>query len=103
MAHELHVGMAANSWTVNLKANKIEAGRSIAACSTVRRALSNMAFGKRYYLKIDPALPSPAVWVSDIKDATPFRIEREAQAIKGQLQDASGITKGLDGFFYVVR
>jgi len=40
-----------------------------------------MAFGKRYYLKIDPALPSPAVWVSDIKDATPFRIEREAQAI----------------------
>ena len=62
-----------------------------------------MAFGKRYYLKIDPALPSPAVWVSGIKDATPFRIEREAQAIKGQLQDASGITKGVDSFFYVVR
>ena len=53
-----------------------------------------MAFGKRYYLKIDPALPSPAVWVSEIKDATSFRIEREAQAIKGQLQDASAVMKG---------
>jgi hypothetical protein len=62
-----------------------------------------MAFGKRCYLKIDSALPSTVVWVSDIQEATPFRIEREAQAIKGQLQDASGITKGVDGFFYVVR
>ena len=39
----------------------------------------------------------------DLKDATPFRTEREAQAIKSQVQDASGVTKGMDGFFYVMR
>ena len=39
----------------------------------------------------------------DLKDATPFRTEREAQAIEGQVQDASGVTKGMDGFFYVMR
>jgi hypothetical protein len=26
-----------------------------------------MAFGKRYYLKIDPVLPSAAVWVQIFK------------------------------------
>jgi hypothetical protein len=62
-----------------------------------------MASRETRYLKIEPSLPSPAVWVSDIKDATPFRTEREAQAIEGQVQDASGVTKGMDGFFYVMR
>jgi hypothetical protein len=54
-------------------------------------------------LKIDPSQPSPAVWVSEIRNANPFRTEREAQAIKGRLQEASGVMKGVDGFFYVVR
>ena len=31
--------------------------------------------------------PYTAVWVSDLKDATPFRTEREAQAVKGQVKD----------------
>jgi hypothetical protein len=62
-----------------------------------------MASRETRYLKIDPSLPSPAVWVSDVKDDTPFRTEREAQAIKGEFQDASGVMKGMDGFFYVVR
>ena len=47
--------------------------------------------------------PYTAVWVSDLKDATPFRTEREGQAIKGQVKDALGVSKGMDGLFYVVR
>jgi len=62
-----------------------------------------MASREKRYLKIDPSLPSPAVWVSEIRNATPFKTEREAQAIKGRLQDASDIMKGVDNFFYVVR
>jgi hypothetical protein len=69
----------------------------------------NMASRGTRYLKIDPSLPNPytAVWVSDIKDATAFRTKREAQAVKGQVKDqvtdALGVTKGMDGFFYVAR
>jgi hypothetical protein len=65
----------------------------------------NMAFREALYLKIDPSLPNPytAVWVSDLKDATPFRTEREAQAVKGQVKDALGVSKGMDGLFYVAR
>jgi hypothetical protein len=38
MALELQVGMAANSWTVNLRANRIEAGGVLSeAYSIVRR------------------------------------------------------------------
>jgi len=64
-----------------------------------------MAFREALYLKIDPSLPNPytAVWVSDLKDATPFRTEREAQAVKGQVKDALGVSKGMDGLFYVAR
>ena len=64
-----------------------------------------MAFRDTRYLKIDPSLPNPytAVWVSDLKDATPFRTEREAQAVKGQMKDALGVSKGMDGLFYVAR
>ena len=47
--------------------------------------------------------PYTAVWVSDLKDATPFRTEREAQAVKGQVKDALGVSKGMDGLFYVAR
>jgi hypothetical protein len=65
----------------------------------------NMAFREALYLKIDLSLPNPhtAVWVSDFKDATPFRTEREAQAVKGQVKDALGVSKGMDGLFYVAR
>jgi hypothetical protein len=38
-----------------------------------------------------------------LKDATPFRTEREAQAVKGQVKDALGVSKGMDGLFYVAR
>ena len=64
-----------------------------------------MASRETRYLKIDPSLPNPytAVWVSDIKDATAFRTKREAPAVKGQVKDALGVTKGMDGFFYVAR
>jgi hypothetical protein len=47
--------------------------------------------------------PYTPVWVSDLKDATPSRTEREAQAVKGQVKDALGVSKGLDGLFYVAR
>jgi hypothetical protein len=62
-----------------------------------------MASRETRYLKFDPSLPSPytTVWVSDIKDATPFRPEREAQTIKRQVKDALAVTKCMDGFFYV--
>jgi len=55
-----------------------------------------------FWWRIDPSLPNPctAVWVSDIKAATSFRAEREAQAVKRQEKDALGVTKGMDGFFY---
>ena len=59
--------------------------------------------GKRTWLRIDPSLPNPAAWVSDIKDATPFRTESEAQAVKRQVKDAVGVSKGMDGLFYVAR
>ena len=59
--------------------------------------------GKRTWLRIDPSLPNPAAWVSDIKDATPFRTESEALAVKGQVKDAVGVSKGMDGLFYVAR
>jgi hypothetical protein len=39
------------------------------------------------------------VWVSDIKES--FRTECQAQAVKRQVKDALGVTKGMDGFFYV--
>ena len=58
--------------------------------------------GKRtLWLRIDPSLPNPAVWVSNIKGATPFRTESEAQAVKRQVKDALEVTKGMSGFFYV--
>jgi hypothetical protein len=69
----------------------------------------DMASRGTRYLKVDPSLPNPytAVWVSGIKDATAFRTKREAQAIKGQVKDqvadVSGVTKGMDGFFYGAR
>ena len=77
LALELQVGMAANFWTVNLRANKIEVGGGPSEVrSTVRRpAEPRWHLARDHYLKIDPALASPAVWVSDIKDATLFRIE----------------------------
>jgi hypothetical protein len=62
--------------------------------------------GKRtFWLRIDPSLPNPytARWVSDLKDATPFRTECEVQAVKGQVKDALGVSKGMDGLFYVAR
>jgi hypothetical protein len=39
----------------------------------------------------------------DLKDATPIRTEREAQAVKGQVKGALGVSKGIDGLFYIAR
>jgi hypothetical protein len=47
--------------------------------------------------------PYTAVCVSGLKDATPFRTEREGQAVQGQVKDALGVSIGMDGLFYVVR
>ena len=62
-----------------------------------------MASRETRYLRIDPSLPNPytPVWVSDIKDATALRAEREARAVKRQVKDALAVTKGMDGFFYI--
>jgi hypothetical protein len=38
-----------------------------------------------------------------MKDATTFKTDREAQAIKGQIQDASGVIEGKDRRFYVMK
>jgi len=60
--------------------------------------------GKRTFWSKDwpvAANPSTVVWVSDLKDDTTFRTEREAWAVKRQVKDALAVTKGMDGFFYV--
>jgi len=54
-------------------------------------------------LHVAKACGSRTAKLSNLKDATPFRTERETQAVKGQLQGALGVSKGMDGLFYVAR
>jgi hypothetical protein len=60
-----------------------------------------------FYLKIDRSLLNPhesADWVPSIEKATLFGSEREAQAVKGQREDTSGVLKDKDEcYFYVMR
>ena len=45
-----------------------------------------------------------ADWVTSIEKATVFGSESEAQAVKGQREDASGVIKDKDErYFYVMR
>jgi hypothetical protein len=64
-----------------------------------------MASRETRYLKFDPSRPSPytTVSVSDIKDATVFRTEREAQTVKRQVKDALAVTKEMDGVLLCCR
>jgi hypothetical protein len=44
------------------------------------------------------------LWVTSIEKATPFSVAREAQAVKGQREDTSGVLKDKDEcYFYVMR
>jgi hypothetical protein len=65
-----------------------------------------MAVHPTYYLKIDRSMLNPrekADWVTSIGKATVFGTEPEAQAVKGQFADASGVIEGEDGLFYVMK
>jgi hypothetical protein len=66
-----------------------------------------MAAHQIYYLKIDPSLLNgheSADWVPDSEKATVFASEREAQAVKGQREDASGVRADKDDcYFHVMR
>ena len=59
-----------------------------------------------FYLKADRSLLSPhesADWVTSIEKVTVFGSESEAQAVKGQREDASGVIKDKDErYFYVM-
>ncbi len=62
-----------------------------------------MAAHPTSYLKIDRSMLNPretADWVTSIEKATVFGTEPEAQAVKGQFTDASGVIEGEDGLFY---
>jgi hypothetical protein len=65
-----------------------------------------MAAHQTYYLKIDRSMLNPretADWVTSTEKATVFGSEPEAQAVKGQFTDASGVIEGKDGLFYVMK
>jgi hypothetical protein len=67
----------------------------------------NMAAEQIYYLKIDRSLQNPhasADWVPSMEKATVFGSEPDAQAMKSQRWDASGVIKDKDErYFYVMR
>lgn len=67
----------------------------------------DMAPHQTFYLKADRSLLNPhesAAWVTSIEKATVFGSESEAQAVKGQREDASGVIKDKDErYFYVMR
>jgi hypothetical protein len=45
-----------------------------------------------------------SLWVTSVEKATLFGSEREAQAVKGQREDASGVLKDeYECYFYVMR
>jgi hypothetical protein len=60
-----------------------------------------MAPHQMFYLKVVPMVQNP--WVEDMKKATGFPTDREAQMEKGQCKDASGVIEGKDGRFYVMK
>jgi hypothetical protein len=76
---------------------------------TIARAVErkDMAPHQTFYLKADRLLLNPhesADWVTSIEKATVFGSESEAQTLKGQRKDASGVIKDKDErYFYVMR
>jgi len=41
------------------------------------------------------------LWVPIIGDATPFETEADAEGIRRQIADATGVSRGENGYFYV--
>jgi hypothetical protein len=66
-----------------------------------------MAPHQTFYLKADRSLLNPhesADWVTSVEKATLFGSEREAQSVKGQREDTSGVLNDKDEcYFYVMR
>jgi hypothetical protein len=66
-----------------------------------------MAPHQTFYLKIDQSLVNPhegADWVPSMEKATVFGSDREAQAVKDQHDDASGVCMDKnESYFRVFR
>jgi len=65
-----------------------------------------MAAGQIQSLCLEPLKDRPyntANWVSGTEHVYGFPTDRDAWAIKGQYQDASGVVEGKDGRFYVMK
>src|ERR1700730_6462243 len=70
-----------------------------------QRKGKNMAAHQIYYLKIDRSLLNPhdtAEWLTSDEKETAFPDEKQAQTVKGQRPDASGVIKDKDEH-YVMR
>jgi hypothetical protein len=65
-----------------------------------------MAAQQIRYLTLEPLKDKPyktAKWVSGIEQAYGFETNGDAQAVKGEYKDASGVEEGKDGRFYVMQ
>jgi len=61
-----------------------------------------MLYLKRAFLKDKPH-NTPNWASSGIEQFDGFETKREAQAVKAQYKDASGVIEGLDGEWYVMK
>jgi hypothetical protein len=65
-------------------------------------AAEQIQYLKREFLKDKPY--NTPNWVSDgIEQTDGFETNGEAQAVKSQYKDASGVEEGKDGRFYVMK
>jgi len=58
------------------------------------------------YLKIDLSMADAfgkALWLPSTQAATPFQRKAEAQSVRNMTPGASGVIRGVDGFFYVTK
>jgi hypothetical protein len=65
----------------------------------------NMAAGQIQYLNLEPLKDKPyntANWVSGTEHAYGFETGRDAQLVKAEYKDASGV-EDKDGRFYVMK
>jgi hypothetical protein len=56
------------------------------------------------YLKIDTQIappPGSVLWMPAIEDATPFGTVEDAEVIRNQFDDAVGVMRSENGYFYV--
>jgi hypothetical protein len=57
------------------------------------------------YLKIDPTMPKPygrPLWLPVIQAGTPFETSVQAETVKNQVPDATGVVESA-GAWYVVK